>query len=170
MAIVERFIASVEIWDSAKKLGSYSQYVGAADARAYIAAANQGARDATDVGILLLAGLAMTEASVANNHYKKWSVQCDFVNDAALPAIALDADFRTNRYKVTYVTTNGGIPTVESVYIPMRNDGLAVAADGISLDLSAGAADTFRDNLILTGLSSYGTAITAVNSITKNDI
>ena len=55
--------------------------VAPADARTYLAAANQGARDVTDVGVLLLAAQNVTRSGIGNTVAKQ-SVQADFVNDA----------------------------------------------------------------------------------------
>ena len=167
MAIVEKFIASVEVGDSASKLASASIRVGAGDARAYVAAANQAARDATDVGILLLAALDVTEVQ-ATNHYKKWSMQCDFVNDGFTYFAETDHIFNSNKLKVTYSTTNGGIPAKESLYIPMRYSSLTY--NGVNVVMNDGAEmEAFLDALIANGLSSYGSAILDVLSVTVND-
>lgn len=170
MAIVERFIAGVQVWDSATLLGSFSQRVGAADARLYLAAANQAARDATDVGLLLITALDMT-ATHGANHYKKWFLNADFINDAATPEPKDDQWYRSNSVKVTYVTTQGGIPVQESTHIPMRRDDFTLfGSNPVQIDFtSAGFAKDFADDLIATGLSSYGTAITSVVEMTLND-
>jgi len=68
MAIVEVGIASFQVGDSAKKLASGSFYVTAAKARLYIAAADQTARDATAVGLLLTTALSITRASRVTPH------------------------------------------------------------------------------------------------------
>lgn len=168
MAIVEKFIASVEVGDSASKLRSFSVRVSAADARAYVAAANQAARDATDVGVLLLAALDVTE-NQALDHYKKWSMQCDFVNNAFTYFAETDHIFNSNALKVTYSTTNNGVPAKESIYVPMRYSSLTY--NGVNIVMNDGAeAEAFCDALIAQGLSSYGSAILDVLSITANDI
>lgn len=168
MAIVEKFIASVEVGDSASKLRSASIRVAPADARAYVAAANQAARAATDVGVLLAAALDITEVQ-ATDHYKKWSMQCDFVNDAFTYFPNTDHVFNSNALKVTYSTTNNGVPAKESIYIPMRYSGLVY--DGVTLDMNDGAElEAFCDALVAQGLSTYGSAILDVLSVTANDI
>jgi len=170
MAIVDRFIAGVQVWDSASLKGSFSQRVGAADARAYVAAANQAARDATDVGLLLITALDMT-ASHGANHYTKWFLNADFVNDAATPEPKDDQLYRSNSVKITYVTTNAGLPVLESTYVPMRRDDFTLfGSNPVQIDFSgAGAALDFATDLIATGLSSYGTAITSVVEMSLND-
>ena len=57
MAIVTQYIASVQVWDSARKLGSASFYVSETDAKAYAAAADSAARAASKVGLLLNSAL-----------------------------------------------------------------------------------------------------------------
>jgi len=169
MAIVERFIARVQIGGSNGRLASGSQIVGATDARAYIAAANQAARDATKVGLLLDGLIDMTEAE-GSNYYKEWGLDSAFINDAFVYP-APDADiYASNKFKVTYTTTNAGLPVIESVYIPFRATDVEMESDGIHVVLEdAGKAENYCTQLVDTGLSTYGTAIIAVQSITVND-
>jgi len=167
MAIQEKFIASVEVGDSANKLRSASVRVGATDGRAYVAAANQAARDATKVGLLLSSLLDMTAAH-ATDHYKKWSIQVDFVNDAFSYQPDDDKIFNSNAWKVTYATTNAGLPVKESMYIPMRSPDVTTV--GIVAQPGDAEYDDLETQLLDTGLSSYGTAITALQSVTANDI
>jgi hypothetical protein len=167
MAEVEKFIASVEVGDSANKLRSASARVGATDARAYVAAANAAARLATKVGLLLVSLLDMTAAH-ATDHWKKWALQSDFLNDA----FTFEADdaqiYNSNAWKVTYSTTNAGVPAKESIYIPMRNP--SVDTVGIVAQPGDAEYDDLVTQLLDTGLSSFGTAITAVLSVTANDL
>jgi len=168
MAIQEVFIASVQCRDSAGRLSSASVRVGATDARAYIAAANQGARDATKVGLLLLALQDLTETD-GNETYKKWSLQADFVNDAHV-APSSDQIYNSNKWRVTGQTTNAGIPTVDHVYIPQSKlTGITMESDGISADLTDEPAANFVVQFIDTAVSKYNTAFTDVISIQRND-
>lgn len=170
MAIVEQFIASVQVWDSAGKNASASFYVGAVDARAYLAAANQAARDTTKVGLLLLSALNMTLAE-GTNYYRKFSVESNFVNDTGVQAPVGDGAFNSNKWKVTVRTTKAGLPAEDTVYIPMRDPSqVTMESDGVTVDLSQPVADDLVTQVIDTALSKYGTAITAVTSITVNDI
>jgi len=169
MAIVERFMARLQIGGSNGRLASTSQAVGATDARAYIAAANQAARDATKVGLLLDSLIDMTLAE-GSNYYKEWGLDSSFINDAfAYPAA--DADiYASNKFKVTYATTNASLPVIESVYISFRADDVEMESDGIHVVLEdGGKVANYVTQLLDTGISSYQTAITAVNSITVND-
>lgn len=170
MAIVEQFIASAQLWDSAQKLASASFYVGAVDARAYLAAADQTARDATKVGLLLNAAINMTHAE-GEQYYRKYSVEANFVNDQAENASPADQFYNSNKWKVTCETTRAGLPALDTVYIPMRDPTqVTMQSDGVSVNLTLPAADDLIAQIVDTALSKYGTAITGVVSITANDI
>lgn len=169
MAEVETYIASVQLGDSARRLGSASFVVAAADARAYIAAADAAARLATDVGVLLDAAVKVTRATGAQ-YWKKWSIQADFLNDAFIYPTPEDGIYITNRWKVTFSTTNAGIPAVDTVYIPeYLVTGVAMDSDGISAQLDDAPIDDFVSAFLATGLSKYRTAVTGVLSIQRND-
>jgi len=170
MAIQEVFIASLQVGDSNKgSLASGSVRVSAADGRAYVAAANQAARDATDVGLLLDAFIDVTRAA-ATNQYKKWSIQCDFINDAFAAPSKDAAIYNSNKWKVTFRTTNAGIPAIDTLYIPeYLVTGVTMDADGISASLGTEPILNLVNQLVATGLSKYGTAITSVISVQRND-
>jgi len=169
MAIVEKFIASVEVGDSANHLRSASVRVSPADGRAYIAAAGQAARDLTDVGLLLIASLNMTAAE-GTDHYKKWSVQSDFINDAFEYPEPDDGIYISNRWKVTGKTTNAGFPALDSFYLPeYLITGVVMESDGISASLTDAPVDNLVTQILDTALSKYNTAFTEVLSIQRND-
>lgn len=168
MAEVATYIASVQMGDSAKKLASASFIVSAADAAAYIAAANAAARASTDVGVLLDAALDISRAGTTG--WKKWSIQADFLNDTFEYPDTSAAIYNTNRWKVTFQTTNAGIPAVDSLYVPeYLIIGVVMESDGISADLTDDPVAAFCTALVATGLSKYRTAITNVLSIQRND-
>lgn len=169
MAEVATYIASVQVGDSARRLGSASFVVAAADAQAYIAAANAAARLATDVGVLLDAALEISRAT-GTNYWKKWSIQADFLNDAFVYPPSSDAIYITNRWKVTFSTTNAGLPAIDTLYVPeYLVTGVVMDADGISADMADPPMDAFVNALLATGLSKYRTAITGVLSVQRND-
>lgn len=172
MAIVEQFIASLQIGGSNGRLGSCSQRVGAVDARAYLAAADQTARDATKVGLLLDSLIDITLAK-ATNIYKKYAIESNFINDAFGYAPKDGDVYKSQALKVTYNTTNAGIPVTESVYVYFRRTDYIMASDGVNVVLGVGGTNDDVNNYVTqmldTGLSSYGTAITAVTAITVND-
>jgi len=169
MAIVEQFIASLQVGDSASKLGSGSVRVSPTDARAYLAAADQTARDATKVGLLLDSFIDVTRAA-GTNGYRKYTVESNFINDAfAFPADDA-AIYISNKWKVTGKTTNAGLPVIDTFYIPeYLVTGVVMESDGISANL----ADEPMANLVVqvldTALSKYGTAFTEILSIQRND-
>ena len=170
MAIVTQYIASVQVWDSARKLGSASFYVSETDAKAYAAAADSTARAATKVGLLLTSALNMTEAEGTNFYYKH-SLQCNFINNAAENAPVAAGSFNSNRWKVTVETTNNGLPATDSIYIPMRDiTQVSMEGDGVSVNMVEPVADDLIVQILDTALSKYGTAITGVASITVNDV
>lgn len=170
MAEIATYIASVQVGDSAKKLGSASFIVAAADAAAYIAAADAAARAATDVGVLLDAALNLSRADLLDG-WKKWSIQADFLNTLFdFPAVA-DAIYISNRWKVTFSTTNAGIPTTDTVYIPeYLVTGVIMESDGISAQLSDAPVSDFVTAFEATGLSRFRTPVIDVLSIQRNDI
>lgn len=172
MAIVTKFMASLQIGGSNQRLGSTSQRVGEADAKAYVAAADQTARDATKVGLLLDSMLDISIAE-ATNIYKRYALECEYINDAFAYAPKDGDVYKSNALKVTYQTTNAGIPVIESTPFYFRRTDYVMQSDGVSLVLGVSGTNDDVNNyvtqLIDTGLSSYGTAITAVNSITVND-
>lgn len=169
MAIVPVFHASVQVGDSAKHYASASVRVSETDAKAYIAAADQAARDATKVG-LLLDGLIDMQEAAGSQHYKYWGLQAQYINDAfAFPAADADV-YNSNRLKVTGTTLNNGIPAEDSFYIPARNDALDMESNGVNIDLNGTEAANLITQVLDTALSKYGTAFSSVIEITVNDV
>lgn len=169
MAEIPVYFASVQVGDSAKHLGSFSVRVSASSAKAYVAAADAAARAATVIGIMLDDAFDLMDINPSTG-WKKYSVESSFISDAfAFPAA--DADlYLSNKWKITYSTTNAGIPAVESIYMPCRATDLPMESNGINLDLTTTAVDNFIAALILPGLSSFGTAINEILEITVNDV
>lgn len=169
MAIVEQFLASLQVGDSATKLGSGSVRVSPTDARAYIAAADQTARDATKVGLLLDSFIDVTRA-VATQTYRKYSVECNFINDAFVYPAEDAGVYISNKWKVTGATTNNGLPAVDTFYIPeYLVTGVEMESDGISADLDEEPMANLVVQVLDTALSKYGTAFTSVISVQRND-
>lgn len=171
MALVEVGRASFQLIDSANKESSGSFRVSPANARAYLAAADQAARDATAVGLLLARGLAITRGSEVANSYKLYaSVGIDWVNDAAVKPSQAAAVYRSNKWKVTGRTTNNGVPAIDTVYVPeYLITGVDMESDGISADLTDQPVADFVTSFVATALSKFGTAFTSVLSIQRND-
>lgn len=169
MAYVEKFIASVASGDQTKQIRSVSQAVTPAKARLWFAAADHAARMTTDVGLMLNA-LNDTQSSDGTTGLNKYSVTGDDYNDAyAPPAVGTDI-FNSNQIKLTYNTTNAGLPVTESTYIPQRLDTLTFNSDGKTYDITVAPFPNIETQLIATGRSTYGTAITSLVSATPNDI
>lgn len=170
MAEVEQFIASVQFGDSTGRFASAAVRVGATDARAYIAAANAGARIVTKVGLLLDA-MANVSAATGGTHWKKYSIESNFINDAYVQQPTGDMIYNSNRWKVTGTCLNNGIPVFDSFYIPQRLDTITMESNGVNALLADGSfvADLVAQ-VVDTALSKYGTPFIAVTELVANDI
>jgi len=168
MAEVPIAIASVQVGDDAKLLASASFRVSIADAQAYANAANAAARLLTNVGILLDAALDVTR--VVGNQWKRWCVEFQYLNDAFAFPDGTGGIYNSNKWKVTFKTTNAGIPAVDTIYIPQYLiTGVVMESDGISALLTDPPVSALVTALVATALSKYSTAITEVLSIQRND-
>lgn len=171
MAEVEKFVASLQIGGSNGRLGSSSIRVGAADARSYVAAADAAARAATKVGLLLDSMIDVSIAQ-ATNIWKKWNVECEFINGSFAYAPKDGDVYKSQALKVSFQTTNAGIPAEDSTYLYFRRTDYVMESDGVSVVIDGGDnpdIENYIAQLVDTGVSKYGTAITAVDSITVND-
>jgi hypothetical protein len=171
MAYSAKWFAGVTSGDQAKQKRSVSVRVSEADAQAFAAAADHTARMATDAGLLLLS-LNDAQASDGGNTIFAFYLTMQDVNDAYAPppSISNPKIFNSNSIKLTYRTTNGGFPVDESIYITQRGDGLPMNPDGKSYNILASPFVNMTTQLLATGLSSYGTAITALVEAIPNDI
>ena len=169
MAYIAICYAGVTSGDQAKQKRSAMVRVALSEAQLWFAATDHTARMATTVG-LLLAALNDAQASDGLNSVYKYYVTMDDVNDAyATPAITTNT-FNSNAIKLTYQTTNSGIPVTESIYIPQRLGSLTTNPDGKSYNILVSPFVNIATQLIATGKSSYGTAITALIEAIPNDI
>jgi len=169
MAYVAKYMAGITSGDSAKQKRAVAIRVTEAKAKLWYAAADQTAREATDVG-LMLKSLNDAQASDGNNTIYSYYVNGEYYNDAYAPPAA-DADiYNSNKVKLTYSTTNGGVPVTESIYITQRSSTLPTNPDGKSYDITASPFVNMNTQLVATGLSSYGTPIIAIVEATPNDI
>lgn len=169
MAYVAKYMAGVTSGDSAKQKRSVAIAVTEAKAKLWYAAADQTARESTDVGLLLKA-LNDAQSSDGTTALYSYYVNAEYINDAYTPP-AYDGDiYNSNRIKLTYRTTNAGIPVDESIYITQRSSTLPFNSDGKSYDITASPFPNIETQLIATGRSSYGTAITALVEAIPNDI
>jgi len=171
MALVEVGRASYQALDSAGKESSASFRVTPANARAYLAAADAAARLATDVGTLLARTKAISRVSDnANSDNVFADVGIQWVNDAATKPALLSAVYRSNKWKVTGRTTNGGIPAIDTVYVPeYLITGVVMESNGINADLTDQPVADFVTSFVATALSKFNTAFTSVISISRND-
>lgn len=171
MAYLAKAIAGVQSGDQAKQKRSVAIQVSFADAQAFWAAADHTARMATDVGLLLLS-LNDAQTSDGGNGIYKFYCNLDDINDAYAPPASTSNPkiFNSNSIKLTYRTTNAGIPVDESIYINQRADSLPMNPDGKTYNILASPFVNMTTQLLATGLSSYGTAITALVEAIPNDI
>lgn len=160
------------VGDSAKKKARVGLRVDSTDAKAYVAAADDAARAASKVGVLLAAVEAMQLPHDAPAIYKRGLDYGFLQDDFAFPAFS-SGIYRSNKLKVDFSTTNAGLPATGFFTIPcydeaeitMESNGINVVLSGLGVSaevtaLIAAVADTM--------LSSYGTA-GAVIEITVND-
>lgn len=167
MAEVPVYTAYVTVGDSAKKMSSVEARVSAVDAKAWIAAADQTARDATAVGTLLSAFFTLMMSS---QYYAK-GVRSEMVNDAFVYPTPDAEAYNSNKLKISYKTSLNGLPRNLEFTIPQREaSSYTLESNGINVSLTA---QTDIPDLIVQILATmdslYGTAITAVNEITVND-
>lgn len=171
MAFVEKFIAGISSGDSTQRVRTVSIPVTAAKARLWFAAADHAARLATDVGLLLLAlndcqYSNTTPAMVQSFHVEGWDY-----NDAFVYPDADDEIFNKNAIKLTFQTTNGGVPALDTIYVTQREPAsLTMNSDGKSYDITASPFVNIETQLIATGRSKYGTAITKLVEAIPNDV
>jgi len=171
MADVPFYEAYIVVYDSAQKAGRVGLRVDATDGKAYVAAADDAARAATKVGLLLasVGALMLDHPAVM---YKS-GVDSGFLNDEFVQPPASDQNYRSNKLKVDYATTNNGAPATGSFSIPMRDPAeYGVESNGINVTIGAGATAEITDLLtqvVDTLQSKYGTAVSAVAEITVND-
>lgn len=168
MATVPQYIASTQYGDSGKHLGSASVYVSATDAKAYVAAADDSARAATKVGLLLTSVSNMTDAA-GGVQIKHDEVATIMINGTFAYQDKDDKIYNSNRWRVTGLTTNNGIPVQDSFTIPQRAAGLVMESNGVNVDLGGTEALDLIAQVLDTALSRYGTAFTSVIEIVAND-
>lgn len=171
MAYAAKWFAGVTSGDQAKQKRSVGIRVAEADAQAFAAAADHTARMATKVGLLLLS-VNDAQASDGGTGIYAFYLTCEDLNDAYAPPPSTSNPkiFNSNKIKLTYATTNGGFPVTESIYITQRGDGLPMNPDGKSYNILASPFINMNTQLVDTGLSSYGTAISAIVEAIPNDI
>jgi len=171
MAYAAKYIAGVSSGDVTKRTKSVALPVTEAKAKLWYAAADHTARMATDVG-LLLASLNDAQLSDASpNTINSYYVHMDDYNDAYVPPTVETETFNKNAIKLTFQTTVGGVPALDTIYIPQRDPAsLTMNSDGKSYDITASPFPNIQTQLLATGRSKFGTAITALIEAVPNDI
>jgi hypothetical protein len=167
MAEVPVYIAKVTVGDSKKRHSTVSLRVDATDAKAWFAAADTAARAATKVGLLQAAVFSL----MASSQRYSFAVEGEMVNDAHVYPDPETNVFNSNKLNVSIKTTNAGLPSNLTFTIPQREpSSFEMESDGGSVVLADGGdVEDLVTQIIDTMLSSYGTAVTAVNKITLND-
>jgi len=169
MPTIPYYEAYVTVYDSAKKAGRVGLRVDATDGKAYVAAADDAARASSKVGLLLAAVEDLILAAGTAEY--KHGVDSGFLNDTfAYPSVA-SKNYRSNKLKVDYTTTNNGLPASGSFSIPMRDpEEFTLESNGINVVLADGAAVAeLVTQIVDTLLSAYGTAVPSVSEVTVND-
>lgn len=166
MAETMVYYAQLTLGDRAKKTTTFEVRVSPSDAQTWFAAANEAARDATAVGVLLDAVFAV----VGSSQYKSKGVVGRAENDAFVFPFGEGETYNSNKINVSYTTTLGGLPRNLQVTIPQRDPGsYELESNGINIVLNdADEIAALVTALEATALSPYGTAITIVE-MTVND-
>lgn len=114
------------------QLATVEHFVAAADVTAYNAAADDAARAATDLGVFLAAEQALTSGVL-----KKVEVGFAYVQDAAVPPTISQKVFAFDKIGIQFQADG----EYYSSSIPGRNNAaITMSADGITIDLTDGAA------------------------------
>jgi len=169
MAYSRRAIGGISSGDRAKQIRSVSIYLDFDAAQAWVAAADHAAVMATPAG-LLLASLNDAQESDGTNYIQKFYVEIQDVNDAYAPPLFSTEVLNSNKIKLTYRTTRAGLPVDESIYITQRLSTLTKNTDGKSYNTTVSPFVNMQTQLIASGLSSFGTPITAIVEAIPNDI
>lgn len=155
MANIEKWVMQITLKDGVKRDSSMAFYVPAATAKAYCAAADKAARDATVIGTMFADILACTQMTeVARRVYVE--DQTDPV-----PAVA-DTILRGN--KIVVQASAGGTPLTFT--IPGR-DPSSYTQDADHLTINIGSAGDFKtliDAIAANCISVHGDSITVVGA------
>lgn len=169
MAYVRRALFGITSGDRANQVRSVPLFCSLADGQAWVAAADHAAAMATDLGLLMLA-LNDLQESDGTDTINKFYVSIEDVNDAYAPPAFSTEILNSNKIKLTYRTTRASLPVEESVYITQRKSTLTKNSDGKSYNLTVSPFVNLSTQMLATGLSSFGTAITALVEAIPNDI
>lgn len=170
MAEVTTYWAYVSVKDSAKKLTRVAMRVSQTDAQAYVAAADEAARDATKVGLLIdsVANLTLTGPL---NYYAK-GLDTENLNDGFVQPAGNAGVYNSNKLNVAYQTNIGGTPKNRQFTIPQRDPTtFATESNGINVNIGAGASAEIQDLIVQVADTLLGIDLqaAAVLEITVND-
>jgi len=169
MAYVRRALFGITSGDRANQVRSVPLFCSFADAVTWASAADHAAAMGTDLGLLMLA-LNDLQDSDTTDTIQKWYVTLEDVNDAYAPPAFSTEILNSNKIKLTYRTTRASLPVEESVYVTQRKSTLTKNSDGKSYDISVAPFINLSTQMLATGLSSFGTPITAIVEAIPNDI
>ena len=166
MAEVVAPYAQLAVTDRQKRTAVFEMRVSTLDAQAWVAAANQAGRDATDVGLLLD---AVFDVQMPSQYLYK-GIHYKALNDAHVHPSGEAEAYNSNKIEVSYTTTNGGVPTTRGVTIAQREpSSYELESNGLNIVLAdSDEIANLVTQLNATGLSLYGTAI-VVQEMTVND-
>jgi len=158
MATVIRHVVTASFYDSRAKTAVVSFFISAANAAAYIAAADDSARAATQVGLLIAAIAALT----IDNGPVKVSINTEYLNSTAIPPVD-NAAYNFDKFATTL--KDESVVRNLTYTIPGRAmEAVALAPDGVTVIIDSGAGATtqttnYIDALIATALSDTGGAL-----------
>lgn len=160
------------IGDSAKKKARVGLRVSEADAKAYVAAADTAARDATKVGLLVKSIEDLQLPHDAPAIYKR-GVDYGFLEVPFSFPLYTAGIYRSNKLKVDFSTDNAGIPANGFFTIPAYDEAeIVMESNGINVVIAGLGVSAEIANLVVqvadTMLSGYNTP-GAVIEITVND-
>jgi len=154
MAEIARYILSITVIDGVNRESVIQYYVKSADAKAYMAAADTAARNATNLGVLINNVEALTLAGTM-----KWAISGEFLQDDPRPI----ADDVLRGNKLLFHLASGGRGLIST--IPARDPtAYTQDADSLSIGLAAGddvntwvtqvnayVVDAFGNSVVVTG-------------------
>lgn len=166
MAETMLYEAQLAVGDRAHKIAVFSARISTANGQAWVAAANEAARDATNAGLLIDSVYDLLLSS--QQQYK--GVHAKAMNDAFVYPSGESEVYNSNKLNVSYSTTLSGLPRNLQVTIPQRDPAsYEIESNGINVVMEDGdEVENFVVNFELTALSPYGTAV-VVQEITVND-
>lgn len=169
MATIPTYVAYVEVVDSKKRHSSVELNVSDVDGKAYVAAADDAARAATKVGLLLA---SVKELMLSGSNIFSEGVYTKMLNGSWTQPAADSEYFNNNKLNVAYLTTIGGIPRRRTFSIPQRDTAnYSMETNGENINISTGATTAVEDLIAQIADTLLSIDLTACNvlEITVND-